>query len=172
MEMIEQKQWYEFVRSVFERYHDLQTSVSDRMAQSSMYIGPEASILIKRYITEVEWKPASNNQATKIYYNCNRMQIYKLSAAQRLSNEGDDSTGITTPTENHYHNGSARIKHRVKQRLAGNRNPAGGPSSRPDYEIRYKRPTTGLLATSQPLNLPTSYRLSRQPWLPTHWLPT
>jgi len=50
MEMIEQKQSYEFMRSVFERYHDLQTGLS---------------ILIQSYIAEVERKPASINQAMR-----------------------------------------------------------------------------------------------------------
>jgi len=58
MQMIEQKQSYEFVRSVFEisRLTDgpeILWPLSDRMAQSTD-IGPEASILIPRYITEVE----------------------------------------------------------------------------------------------------------------------
>jgi len=35
----------------------------------------------------------------------------------------------------------------VIEHLAGNRNPADGPSRRPDYEIGYERPTARLLAT-------------------------
>jgi len=41
--MMDWKQSYEFLRSVFEKYHALQTSLSDRMAQSSTDIGSEAS---------------------------------------------------------------------------------------------------------------------------------
>jgi hypothetical protein len=47
--------------------------LTDRMAQSSTDIGPEASVLIQRYITVVERKPASINQATKIYNERNQM---------------------------------------------------------------------------------------------------
>ena len=36
----------------------------------------------------------------------------------------------------------------VIEHLAGNRNPADGPSRRADYEIGYERPTTRFLATS------------------------
>jgi hypothetical protein len=43
------------------------------MAQSSTDIDLEASILIQRYITDVEWKPAPNNQATKMYNESNRI---------------------------------------------------------------------------------------------------
>jgi len=35
----------------------------------------------------------------------------------------------------------------VIEQLAGNKNPADGPSRRPDYEIGYERPTAQLLAT-------------------------
>ena len=35
----------------------------------------------------------------------------------------------------------------VIEHLAGNRNPAAGPSRRPDYEMGYERPTARLLAT-------------------------
>jgi len=62
----------------------------------------------------------------------------KLSVEQRLSQEGDDRTGIATLTANNFW---------IKQHLAGNRNPADGPSRRPDYEIGYGRPTARLLAT-------------------------
>jgi len=124
MQMIERKQSYEFVRSVFERYHDWQRPeilwpLCDWMAQSSTDIGPEASIPIQWYITEVERKPASINQATKIYNERNWMGavwvLYshtKLSAEQRLSEEGDDRTGIATPTAINYRTGSAGTKHR------------------------------------------------------------
>jgi hypothetical protein len=58
MRMVEEKKSYEFVRSVFEisRLTDgpqILWPLSDPMAQSTD-IGPEASILIPRYITEVE----------------------------------------------------------------------------------------------------------------------
>jgi len=58
------------------------------------------------------------------YENCNRMQIYNLLADQQLSKVRDDRTGIATPTANNY-----------CTRSSGNRNPADGPSRRPDYGI-------------------------------------
>jgi hypothetical protein len=45
------------------------------------------------------------------YDNCNRVQIYNLSAEQRLSKEGDDRTRLATPTANNYRTGSAGTKH-------------------------------------------------------------
>jgi len=83
MEMIEQKQSCEFVRSVFEisRFTDrpeILWPLSDRMPQSSTEI-----------LTSYDF---------------------------------------------------------VSEHLAGNRNPADGPSGRPDYEIGYERPTARLLA--------------------------
>ena len=53
-----------------------------------------------------------------LYYdNCNRMQIYNilassLSAEERLSKEGDNRTGIDTPTANNERTRSAGTKHR------------------------------------------------------------
>ena len=51
------------------------------------------------------------------------------------------------------------------------RNPADRPSRRPDYEIGYKTycTTFSTLAAVEPYD---DYLLSRQPRLPTHWLPT
>jgi len=57
-------------------------------------------------------------------------------------------------------NGDSSSYNFVIEHLAGNRNPAEGTSIRPDYEIRYERPTARLLATLQPLNptMTTSYQ--------------
>ena len=88
MQMMEQKQSYAFVQCVFGRYHHLQMGVSDRMAQSSMDIGPEASILIERYFTVIEWKPASINQPTKIYNEHNRMGAVWALYSCSMSNHG------------------------------------------------------------------------------------
>jgi hypothetical protein len=41
------------------------------------------------------------------YDNCNRVQIYNLSAEKPLSNEGDDRTGIATTAATNYRTGSA-----------------------------------------------------------------
>jgi len=62
----------------------------------------------------------------KIYNERNRMGVVRvlyryttLSAEQQLSKEGDDRTGIATPTAK---------DNRINQHLAGNRNAADGPS--------------------------------------------
>jgi len=59
-----------------------------------------------------------------------------------------------------------------KQHLAGNRNPADGPSRWSDYYIGYERPNAWALATLAPVEPPVEYCVWRQPRLQTHWIPT
>jgi len=106
------------------------------MEQSSTDIGLEASILVWLYITEVEWKLASIHQATKIYNEGNRMKaiwvLYgytKLSAEQRLSQEGDDRTGIATPTAFNYRTGQSTVRYIQQLRRLAVANTAGDEST-------------------------------------------